>query len=178
MARPKSRAVALRQRHAEAKFQRELYVQRFGEEKVPKYSSFLRNTTPLEEQLVVYDVSFQVSYRGNKDDLLISPVTFKVVGFKTQEQQIRDRTMNLILDSKGSTSKVGFRPNTLKAVEGATQVDVKPRGMEESTANLSKADLRKVAEDRFLVKELDNKVEFSNKKGRKGSMDLDIRHFT
>jgi len=172
---------AVKQRHQVAKFQQQLYVNKFGEHSLKanglRYSDFLKNKTPLENQIVVYDVSFQISYSGNSESLISNMATFKVIGFRGNETQIKSNTMEMVLDSKGKVTRENFQPNTLNAVENSTQIDIKARGLEESTANLSNIELRNLIEHGNIVKELDETLKFKNKKGREGTMNMDIRHF-
>lgn len=170
------RSLALKKRHENARFQRELYRKEFSDEKEPSYFDFMRKETPLESKIVAYDVSYQISYTGTENSFISNPKTFKVYGFAGQESEIQKRTMNMVLDSKGSNTGTGFSSGTLDMLEQNIKTDIFPRGMEESKNNLEKNELSKVFENGFFVKDLDSKLKFKNKK-REGQQDLDISHF-
>jgi len=171
------RSSFMKKKHAEAKRQRELFSNKFKDEKKPAYFNFLKNDTPLENRIISYQVSYQVSYRGAVDSILVSPKTFTVFGFKGQEDEIKTRTMNMILDSKGKSTNNNFASGTLSAVKDSTELKILPRGLEQSSKKVSQSDLSNVVESGFVVKDLDTTLTFKNKKNREGKMNLDIRHF-
>ena len=180
-------STSLKQRHQIARKSRELYIEKFGDKDLPSYSTFFSNNNPIAKQIVQYEVSYQVSYRGNIDSLLSNPQTFTVYGFTGQKDAIRQRAMNMVLDSKGKISGSNFNNGTLQAIEGNFDVKIEednigtsyalPRGMEETKKSISQEDLNKILEKQFYVKDLDTTFKFKNKKGREGEMDLDISHF-
>lgn len=176
-----SRSQLLRERHKEAKLQRQFYVEKFGKENTPSYFEFLKRETPLEREVISYDVSFQVSYRGVSNAFESTPKTFRVYGFAGEESEIQKRTMNMILDSKGAITGSNFVGGTLDMIEQNTSVkitrDIYPRGMEESNKKVSRNQTQKIVESGFYVEDLDSKFKFENKNKREGEMRLDISHF-
>lgn len=172
-----NRSQFMKARHAEAKKQKELFSNKFKDEKQPNYFNFLKGETPLENRIIAYEVSYQVSYRGAVDSINVPSSTFTIYGFKGQENEIEKRTMNMILDSKGKMTGANFAGGTINAIENSTEIRVLPRGMEQSSKKVSRKDLENVVESGFVVKNLDSDLKFTNKKGREGRMKLDIRHF-
>lgn len=176
-----NRSSLLRERHKQAKEQRELYQDKFGKENTPSYFEFLKNQTPLQREIIAYDVSFQVSYRGVSDSFDSTPKTFRVYGFAGEESEIQKRTMNMILDSKGASSGDNFVGGSIDMIEQNTDVKIssgiKPRGMEESFQTITRENASRVVESGFYVENLDDKFKFKNAKKREGEMKLDISHF-
>lgn len=171
-----NRSEFMRERHALAKQQRDFFQDEFGE--TPKYSDFLKSDTPLTSKIVTYEVSFQLSYRGETDHLNISPKTFKVTTFQGNESEIYSRTMSMILDSKGVNTGHHFHPNTIeKAIEPNLNISIAPRGMEESQRRPTASEIKGVINSRFEVSNLDTTLGFKNKRNHKGEMKLDVRHF-
>ena len=168
----------MRQRHALARQQRQQFKSTFGEESTPSYKEFFQNETPYTEKLVKYEVSYQISYRGNTQALETTSKTFTVVGLQGQTSELQERTMNMILDSKGQKTQSNFAVNTLRAVKNSTDITIRPRGLEPSQKDITKDEIAKVSETGFLLENLDDVLEFKNKQGRKGRMSLDTRHFT
>ncbi len=168
----------MRNRHIIARKQFEVFSERFKNEKDVRYSDFLKERNPLTSQLIKYKVSYQVSYRGKVDDFIMNPTTFTVIGFKNQESEIQKRTMDMILDSKGANTGQHLFPNTItRAIEPNTSINITPRGIERSEESFTNDEIGKVLESKFVVMNLDDKVQFKNSKGRKGELNLDIRHF-
>lgn len=173
-----NRSNALKQRHLFAREQYNAFQEKFPDKaKNTKYSDFLKDKTPLEKEIVAYEVSYQVSYRGTVDEITINPRTFIVFGFRGQEAEIQNRTMDMVLDSKGTKSNVKLSPNTAQAINDSTQVNIRPRGMEESSRKPNNMEVSKVVQGGFFVKDLDSRVKLINKKGREGELELDITHF-
>lgn len=170
-----SRSEFMKQRHAFAKEQRQFYEKKYGEE--IKYSDFLKTETPLTRRLVTFEVSFQLSYRGESDHLNINPQTFKVTAFEGEESEIYNRTMSMILDSRGINTGSHFQPNTIEMMENNVDIQIKPRGMEESQKRPNRDEVKGVINSGFEVRELDNTINFTNKKGKSGQMRVDMRHF-
>jgi hypothetical protein len=181
MAKRFNRRSFMQERHNQAKAQRQFFKENFKDQPLPKYSDFLKNETPLEQKIVSYDVSFQVSYRGTSDAFESTPKTFKVFGFVGQEAEIEKRTMNMVLDSKGQMTKANFPSSTLEMIEKNTDVKVsqgiKPRGMEKSYDRVSRKQASEVMSKGFYVESLDDSFKFKNKKDREGLMKLDVTHF-
>ncbi len=175
--KPFSRSEFMREKHAQAKKQRSIFAQKFDKQDLPSYSSFLKRETPLENQIIAYEVSYQVSYRGQVDDITISPQTFLVYGFRNNESQIRENTMNMLIDSKGKITGHNLHPNTAKTIESNADIKIFPRGMEESFKQVPSDIKRQVINQNYVVKELDTTIKMKNKKGRTGDLNLDIRHF-
>lgn len=167
----------MKRKHSLAKKQFEMFNEQFKGEKKVAYSDFLGNDTPLTRKLIKYKVSYQVSYRGKVDEFIMNPRTFTVVGFRSEESEIQKRTMDMILDSKGANTGHHLVPNTIAAIEKSTTIDILPRGIEKSEETFSSAEISKVMDSRFVVFNLDENVDFKNKKGGKGELKLDIRHF-
>lgn len=170
------RSELFKERHARAKEQFDLFKARYPNEDT-KYSNFLRINTPLEEKIVTFEVSYQVSYRGTQDIMESTTKTFKVIGFRGQESEIQSRTMNMVLDSKGAKTDYHLPVNSLRAMAQGFNVHILPRGMEESERKANQKEVQEVLEKGFSVSGLDTSFKFKNKKGRTATMKHDIRHF-
>lgn len=171
-----NRSTFMKERHMIAKRERDYFKSNFGDGRF-KYSDFLSNKSPLIEKTIVYEVSYQVSYRGQRDDLVSEPKTFYVLGFKGQESNIQRRTMDMVTDAKGQKTEHHLAKGTISAIERSTIVKIKPRGMEESQKKPTVYELNQLIDKQILVKELDSKIKIKNRKGREGTLNLDIRHF-
>lgn len=169
----------MEKRHQLAKMQRDYFKKEFPEKDLPEYSKFLKNDSPIRENIVAYQVSFQLSYRGSNDDMIFQTAhTFNVYGLRGQESEIQEKTMNSVLDAKGESSGDSFKPNTIEMIENNAKVDVLPRGMEQTQKNkLSDKELRQVLQSGIAFDYIPNKIKFKNKKNREGEMKLDLRHF-
>jgi len=167
----------MKQRHEQAKSQRNLFKETYPEEKTPKYFEFLKNDSPLSSRIISYEVSYQLSYRGQQDAILITPKTFTVYGLAGQEHMIQNNTMNMVLDSKGQMTHSHMNNGMLGAIEDNMEIKVTPRGMEESQKRPSKEAIKKVSENGMYAERLDESIKFTNKKGREGNLKLDVRHF-
>jgi len=170
-----NRSEFMKQRHAHAREQRTYYKTQFGED--VGYGEFLKNESPLQNKIISYDVSFQATYRGEKNEFEASIQTFKVFGLAGQEAEIERRAMNLVLDSRGEITGKGFNSSLISEIEKSGKATITPRGMEESfkKSHLTRTKINNVVETGFIVEELD-KVDVKGKTG-KGKMNLDINHF-
>jgi len=164
--------------HESAKAQRVYFETNFPSQKVPKYSDFLKNNSPISEEIVTYDVSYQVSYTGMKDDITINPQTFEVIGFKNDASKIETDTMDMIIDAKGEISDNNFTGKTSDAIKNNTTINITPRGLESTSKKPSRNDINRIISGEVIVKKLDTSVNMKNRKGRVGSLKMDIRHFS
>jgi hypothetical protein len=175
--------------HERAKVQREIYKNQFPDMKLPSYSEFLKKETPVTSNIVVYDVSFQVNYKGEYEHFILPKQTFKIYGLAKQEHDIKDRAINMVQTSKGTTSKNMLSPETSVMLDSQLQVDVYPRGIEKSEnifvdkkmdASALKQEileLKTLSFNKYVVRDLDKTFKFKNKKGRTGEMSVDITNF-
>lgn len=174
--KPFDRSKFMKERHENAKFQRQVFKDRFGKEL--DYSEFLKvNDNPFRDKLVTYDVSFQVNYLGKFDDIFMSSQTFTVTAYKQSEPEIRSRVMNLVLDSKGKITERGFTGNQVKAVKDNLSIPITPRGAELNEKKLSYEEITRLINNDFVVRGLDKGIKIKNRRGSTGDMKLDIRHF-
>ncbi|MFW6282486.1 MAG: hypothetical protein ACOC1P_00330 [Minisyncoccales bacterium] len=171
-----SRSESLKKHHAQAKTKYELYKQFVGSKGV-SYQDFRADKTPLENQVVAYDVSFQASYRGNVGGIFIALKTFTVFGLRGDEENIQQKTMEMVVTSRGKSTSAMFNPGLADAVEGNLDVKVKPRGMEQSEKKPRIDEYETIFTGGFAVRELDTEMKFKNHKNREGVMKLDIRKF-
>ena len=172
-----NRSSFMKQRHADAKVQREIYSNKFGNESKENYSSFLRKETPLGRQVVIYQVSYQVSYSGAVNTMNSNMTTFEVISFRGNEGEIQNRTMNMVLDSKGTNNDRHLNVGLMNALDNSTDVKILPRGLEETRRNLTSNELNQLKESQFIVNGLDSELKVKNKQNREGSLKLDVRHF-
>ena len=171
-----NRSEFMRSRHALAREQRDFYFDKFGESR--EYSDFLGRETPLTNKIVTYEVSYQLTYRGEFDDLILTPQTFKVIALEGSDADIYNKSMNMFLDSKGETSKNHFASGTLNMIKKNIDIQTKilPRGVEESQRRPDSNELRQFINKGFVVSGID-KIKYTNSKGSKGVNKLDVRHF-
>ena len=178
--------------HRRAKAQREIFKNEFPNKEVPKYSEFLKKDSKVINNIVSYNVSYQVNYKGDYEHFILPVQTFKVYGLKNQDEEVKNRTINMVQTSKGVNSKQMLSPKTIsKAVSPQLlkTIEVKPRGIEKveqkdlfSYNNMldlknDVENLENLTYNKFIVKELDTTIKFKNKKGRSGEMKLDISNF-
>lgn len=140
------------------------------------YSDFMKKDNPLNRQIVVYKVSYQLNYRGEVDSFIIKNKTIRIVAYKGDEQLIIDKVMNSVKDSKGAYTQEHLQPKTIKMIDDHLSVD-QPRGLERSHVRPTKNQIREVIEQGVSVSDIDKEIKFTNKKGRVGSLKLDMRHF-
>jgi hypothetical protein len=175
------KSIYAKEQHARARAKKQLYEDITGKSDI-EYSEFLKNNSPIEEYIEVYNVSFQLSYRGESGSLQINPQTFQVYalkGFET-ENEIYQNTMDMVLDMKGEKTNNELPPNTREKLENSVKIEIKPRGMEKT--NLTQIKDTSVYEGLVLgggkyVKNLDNVTTLKNGKGGKSKVKLDITHF-
>ena len=160
-----------------AREHREIYFETF-KTKLP-YSKFLKEENPLTKSLVVYDVSYQVSYRGHYDHIVSTRQTFQVYGFANQDAEIKRRTMDMVISSRGKSNGSYLSGGSQEAIENGFETHIVPRGLEKSDRQLTTEEIRKLtnSKNHMIVKNLDNTFTFKNKKGREGNLKLDITHF-
>ncbi len=171
-----NRSAWMRERHKTAKKERAYFQSQFRKE-LP-YHEFLRKKSPLAEQIIAYDVSFQISYRGKIDELYITGKTFTVYGLKGSESDIENKAIDMVINSKGKITESPLNKRTITAIENAESgIEVKPRGLEPSGRELSRDKILNVIENKYFVENLDNIVTIKNKKGQKGELKLDTSFF-
>lgn len=175
--------------HERARAQRDIFKNQFPDMQTPSYSEFLKRDTPVTRNIVVYDVSFQVNYKGEYEHFILDKQTFKVFGLAKQEHDIKNRAINMVQTSKGTSSKNMFSPETSVMLDSQLKVDVYPRGIEKSEnmfldKNVDAKDLKQEVEElktlsfnKYVVRDLDKTFKFKNKKGRTGEMNVDITNF-
>jgi len=169
----------MKQRHKVAKLQREYFKEEFPKKDLPSYSEFLKNDSPIREEIIAYEVSYQLNYQGITDDMFIdNSQTFYVYGLKGMEKEIEERSMNALLDSKGENNSMHFNRGTLEMLETKKPVNITPRGMEQAPKKkINDKELRQVIENKIAFDHIPNKIKFTNRKNREGEMKLDITHF-
>jgi len=167
----------MRERHVMARKQRTFYKKEYGGLSGTSYSDFLKNDSPITRNIVVYDVSFQLNYRGEIDDFKIPKKTFKVVAFENDSHEIYNKTMNMVLDMKGKNSKSHLAVGTNTMIKDNIDIKVNPRGMERSSRKITREEILKVLETGSSISQIDRDLKFTNKKKRDGHLKLDLRHF-
>ena len=191
--------------HQRARVQQDIFKNQFPDEKLPEYSEFLKMESRVIKNIVMYEVSFQVNYQGEYEHFILPKQTFKVYGIANQSHDIEFRTMNMVQTAKGKNSKEMFSPETIEmleselspdAVEKKTEeekesnyISVKPRGIEKGENIFSQPvktkgelvreieELKTLAFNKYVVKDLDKTYKFTNKKKRTGEMVMDITNF-
>ena len=129
-----NRSEYMKQVHAQARKEQQLYQQLTG--KKADYNQFLKQSSPFDESIVAYDVSYQMTYMSMKNNLNISsPETYRVYALNTDniENNIITNTTESVKNLKASSGN-GFHPDTQKMIESNIKVNVSkirtPRGIE------------------------------------------------
>lgn len=179
-----NRSAFTKELHYMAKTRRDFFKEKFPEEKVPKYSEFLKNENPVDNRIMAYEVSYQLSYESQKEGLKMKqPRTFTIYALQGLQSadEIYERTKTMVLDmkAKGTTNTLpigtrGYFDDNDKYLN----IEVNPRGMEavENKKVLAKH-YEKILNNDFAVDSLDEEVKIENKKGYESTMKLDITHF-
>lgn len=121
----------MKKRHQLAKRRIELYKEKIGKEGY-RYSDFLKNRSPLDKNINIYKVSFQVSYMSEGDEITVDPETYYIytIDDLETEMSILNNTKDMIADMKdqhGKTLNTGLR----NALRESADIDItKMRGME------------------------------------------------
>lgn len=188
--------------HQRAKIQQEIFKNQFPSEKMPSYSEFLKRESKVTKNIVMYEVSFQVNYKGEYEHFVLPKQTFKVFGITNNAHDIEFRTMNMVQTAKGKNSNQMFSPETIMMLESELSPDAvekadakenyvsaKPRGIERGenifTQPVKNKDelvreieeLKTLSFNKYVVKDLDKTYKFSNKNKRTGEMVMDITNF-
>ena len=183
-------------RHKLARERREIYYNLLGREKKLKYSEFLKNRSIVEDNIVGYKVSFQVSYISDTYDNILETdyQTFEIFAFKSPETKtfIERDLYAMVGDMKDSNNKnLNIRlKEALSSGKGIKadfdRIDLsKARGMEQINNINDKTKLievyEKLREGGYYIKGLDlktnlKKIENHKIKGR-SKMYYDILHF-
>lgn len=179
-----NRSEFLKELHNIAKQRRKFYAEKFPDKPKPAYSEFLKNDNPVDANIIVYEVSYQLSYESAKQGLKMkNPQTFTIyalAGIETSDS-IYEKTKMMVLDMKGEKTGENLNLGTrayFDINDDYLNIEVAPRGLEKVESkrivpkhydNLLKGD--------FVVEQLDNKVSLTNKKNYSSRMNLDIRHF-
>lgn len=171
------------QRHDRAKEQRQFFEEVTGNK--GRYSDFLRNETPLVQNLVVYDVSYQFTYSSTKNEFSFkSPVTYKIYTIESSQTsgKIYRSTIDAIQNMKdrdGNTLNTGLK----EQIEDKTKVDLSktylPRGMEKgSSASITPDILDKVIQSKgFYVEPNDEKISVKGKGKSTSEMKSDLSRY-
>lgn len=174
-----NRSAFMKERHEFTRQQRARFSKDYGEE-LP-YNEFMKNETPLSDKIIVYDVSYQLNYTGEVDSMIINKQTLKVVAFEGQEEVITNKVMESLTTAKGSNTKHHLSTGTTQMIEDNATIIAKPksypRGMERSQRKPTKQEIDEVIKYGLSVSNIEDKVKFTNKKGRIGKLDMDLRHF-
>lgn len=174
------RSSYMKQRHLRAKKQQQLYQSKFSKD--AKYYDFLKNNNPLQQSVQTYQVSYQISYIGDFDSLITKWSTFEVTTYEQNAEEIKQKTMNMLLDSRGQITGDMFNQGAQEVIKDNTTINVEPkiypRGAEKKQQQTFKSveEIEDIYSNKYKVVGVD-KLKFENKKKRKGEMKLDFRHF-
>lgn len=168
------RSEFMKELHKEAKLHKSAYEQLYGENKVKefKYSDFMKKKDPLVSNIVLYRVSYQMSYTGREGNgMYIEPETFEVFAIKSPltDEHIYNMTKESIYNmrnDKGDTFPVSVKSNL---IEPNLEVNVEPRGMEQSKIDRIERNIIEnlVTNKGIAVKGLDTNVKVSPVKNNK-----------
>ena len=180
-----NRSNYLKQRHSEARKQRALYEGLTGES--APYSSFFRNYTLLEENIVVYDVSMQVSYTSQKNALaMISAETFKVVALRSRisDDQVYAETTNALVNAVSKDTGGKINPKTASMIlENPiyNNINLKPiRGIEEDYGTKITPEMIERLKDSpsgMYVDKNDVSFTYKNKRGNTSKMNMNLGQY-
>lgn len=174
-----NRSQFMSNRHKESKAMFSYYKENIGTD--VKYSDFLKRDTPLDDEIVSYEVSYQLTYSGESDEIKSTPYTFVVYGRRGQESDIESRTMKMIIDSRGVVTDENFNTGITEKLEkdSNTNIHATPRGMEQVTDRIERENIVNAitSGSQYHVRELDNTIKFKNKKGGEGEMKLKTEWF-
>lgn len=181
----RNRGDFFRELHQKAKSRREIYKKYYEDKPTPKYSEFLKNENPIDKQIVVYEVSYQVSYKSQDSSLMMdSAETFYVYAIREfeTEDMIYHRTKDMILDMKGSNTNAGLNDRTREYFNDNPQylnIKVEPRGMEKVDKKvLNNNNYNRLLQNSFVVENLDSTISLKNKKGKTAfKQKLNVNHF-
>ena len=172
---------SLSDRWANAKLKQRTYNELTGEQLGSR--DFFKNNNPLDNQIVIYDVSAQADYDSTQGGIYTQGQTFEVIMFKGFEDNARveDKTKS----AYGSMVVSGdtFNPNFQAAIENNTNVKMdQVRGLEEVRGRkLSKSDYDKLLQGGIVTNNLNANIKFTkNKKGNRGKdydAKLDLTEF-
>ncbi len=177
----------MREQHLKARERRDFFSNRFEDKaKNYRYSDYLKTENPADENIVAYEVSYQLSYVSSKNELRMNtPITFIVYAVMNPEtdNQIYDRTKNMILDMQGKQSGDKFNPSTRKFLnenDKYLNIEIAPRGLEKLERDdfSQRNSYEKLSHSNIFVEEIDKNVELENKSGRGGfHMTTTTNHF-
>jgi len=170
------------QRHKLAQRRQQTYKQLTGEN--GNYKDFFQNKDVIRGNIVVYNVSLQLSYQSAENSLVMdTAVTYKVYAFRNamSDDRIYQETQNALANMSKGKNK--FNPVTTEKVitnERYNNLRVVPiRGMEISD-EVVKEDIiekLKMTKTGFYVEENDKKISLKNKNGYSVDMNLDLANY-
>ena len=178
----KSISKATSQRHQLARRRQQTYKQLTGEE--GNYRDFFQNKDVIRDNIVVYNVSLQLSYESAENSLVMdTAVTYKVYAFRNamSDDRIYQKTQNALANMSKGKNK--FNPVTTDKIITNKQYNnlsvVPIRGMEISD-EIVKEDIiekLKMTKTGFYVEENDKNIKLKNKKGYEVNMNLDLANY-
>jgi len=172
------RSAFMKQLHAKARARRELYQQLGGDPE--RYGRFLAKDNPVDKYITAYDVSYQLSYRGETGGLFIQPETFTVYTIRGPEtdNDIYQRTKDMVIDMKGTKTGDNLPPSSREKLQDDVSVFVNPRGLERNEEKRFDLDIYKgLQQGGYHLEKLDTEVKLKNSKGRESKVRLDMTHF-
>lgn len=182
-----NRSQFVKNQHKQARIQREFYEELTGNK--GKYQDFMKNETPLDDQVVVYDVSYQMTYMSNNNNFSVeSPQTFRVYALNGQytQENIVQNTIEAVKNMKspntGSGLNVGLQRTIDRDLDVQTSKVPLPRGFEKnSDVKLNKDIIDSVKNSNgFYVETLDSNVQISGGKRRSSNtayMNVDLTRY-
>lgn len=174
--------------HERAKLRKELYKEVYPDKKMPSYSKFLSNDNPIDSEIEIYEVSFQLDYSSSSNVFKMAEAeTFLVYSLKSPEakNRIYESTKSAVLDMKGKTTGSGLNLGTKSYFEQNDQfLNIRldeSRGKERLWDKnlIDSATYQQLKNGGLAVEGLDANVQLKNKdKGSSSfSTQLDLRHF-
>lgn len=188
MAKGFNRKQFMQELHEKAKLRRDLYREIYPNRSVPKYSTFLSNQNPIDSNIIIYEVTFQLDYKSAENVFQMSQAeSFLVYSFASPEasNKIYESTKSAILDMKGRTTGSGLNLGTQKFFEQNEQyLNIKlneSRGMEKiyDKKFIDSATYQGLKGGGLAVEGLDPVIQLKNKEkgGQTFNSQLDLNHF-
>jgi len=171
---PFDRSEFMKELHSKARIRRQIYEEKTGEQ-LP-YHKFLRCDNPVDENIVMYEVTYQFDYQKFK---MADKKNFSVIALKSPnvEDEIEKRTTQMFVDIKTPQGE-GINQGLQKTIIEESDVDLKPRGMEQIPAKkLTPEDYEKIKQGDFVIDTVDEDVKIKNKSGKEYKFKIDLTHF-
>lgn len=171
---PFDRSEFMKELHSKAKIRRQIYEEKTGEQ-LP-YHKFLKYDNPVDENIIMYEVTYQFDYQKFK---MADKKNFSVIALKSPnvEDEIEKRTTQMFVDIKTPQGE-GINQGLQKTIIEESDIDLKPRGMEQIPAKeLTPEDYEKIKQGDFVIDTVDEDVKIKNKSGKEYKFKVDLTHF-